>query len=82
MKFSPCGKFLATAGKDTHIKVWILRSSYKYYRDLIKNYNSNGKLVKQKIKIQLKPVFKNLDSADGSSNLAFVSYKLMFFIFF
>ena len=58
MKFSPCGKFLATAGKDTKIKVWILRSYYKYYKDLIKNYNNNGKVYPEMFLDMNKFLFK------------------------
>ena len=42
MKFSPCGKLLATAGKDQIIKIWVLSSFYHYFQDLIKKFNHSA----------------------------------------
>jgi len=36
MKFSNCGRLLATAGQDRLIRVWVLKSQLTYFQDLIK----------------------------------------------
>lgn len=41
IKFSPCGKLLATAGKDKTLKIWILRSCLEKFIELIKKNNNN-----------------------------------------
>ncbi|CAF1095106.1 unnamed protein product [Brachionus calyciflorus] len=41
MKFSPCGKLLATAGKDKKLTIWILKSSVEYFLDQIRKNNNN-----------------------------------------
>jgi len=37
MKFSSCGKLLASAGKDQIIRIWVLKSYYDYFNELTKN---------------------------------------------
>ncbi|KAF7256664.1 hypothetical protein EG68_07016 [Paragonimus skrjabini miyazakii] len=32
MRFSPCGRLLATAGYDRSIRIWVLRQWYSYFR--------------------------------------------------
>ena len=32
MKFSQCGQLLATAGQDTVLRIWVLRSAYNYFK--------------------------------------------------
>lgn len=32
MKFSTCGRLLATAGQDRILRVWVLRSAYAYFQ--------------------------------------------------
>lgn len=41
IKFSPCGKLLATAGKDKTLRIWILRSCLEQFIESIKNNNNN-----------------------------------------
>lgn len=42
MKFSPCGRLLASAGKDQIVRVWVLNSFHQHFAELIRNYkNSN-----------------------------------------
>jgi WD40 repeat protein len=36
MKFSNCGRLLATAGQDRLIRIWVLKSQLAYFQDLIK----------------------------------------------
>ena len=39
MKFSGCGKLLATGGKDQILRVWILKAFYAEFVDLKQRYN-------------------------------------------
>lgn len=32
MKFSTCGRLLATAGQDRILRVWVIRSAYAYFQ--------------------------------------------------
>lgn len=34
MRFSPCGRLLATAGYDRNIRIWVLRQWYSYFKRL------------------------------------------------
>eukprot|EP00095_Tigriopus_kingsejongensis_P010859 maker-scaffold592_size129239-snap-gene-0.21 protein:Tk10859 transcript:maker-scaffold592_size129239-snap-gene-0.21-mRNA-1 annotation:"wd repeat-containing protein 44-like" len=42
MRFSQCGQLLATAGKDTILRIWVLKSSYNYFKDMRARYNADG----------------------------------------
>jgi len=42
MKFSPCGKLLASVGKDQLIRVWALRTEYAKFTDLQSRYATNS----------------------------------------
>ena len=32
MRFSQCGQLLATAGQDKELRIWVLKSSYNYFK--------------------------------------------------
>ncbi|KAG5451764.1 WD repeat-containing protein 44 [Clonorchis sinensis] len=34
MRFSPCGRLLATAGYDRNIRIWVLRQWYSYFKQM------------------------------------------------
>ncbi|XP_059081839.1 WD repeat-containing protein 44-like isoform X3 [Tigriopus californicus] len=42
MRFSQCGQLLATAGKDTVLRIWVLKNSYDYFKDMRTRYNTDG----------------------------------------
>jgi hypothetical protein len=44
MKFSTCGKLLASAGKDQIIRIWVLKSFYEYFSDQISRQNNSESL--------------------------------------
>ncbi|CAH8521551.1 unnamed protein product [Heterobilharzia americana] len=37
MRFSPCGRLLATAGYDRNIRIWVLRQCYRYFKGMQRN---------------------------------------------
>ncbi|XP_067669114.1 WD repeat-containing protein 44-like isoform X1 [Haliotis asinina] len=39
MKFSPCGRLLATGGQDCVLRIWVLRSAYSYFDDIRQRYS-------------------------------------------
>ncbi|KAF0304525.1 WD repeat-containing protein 44 [Amphibalanus amphitrite] len=40
MKFSACGRLLATAGQDHVLRVWVLKSAYHYFCDMRTKYSA------------------------------------------
>uniref|UniRef100_A0A1B6FDJ7 WD repeat-containing protein 44 n=2 Tax=Proconiini TaxID=565685 RepID=A0A1B6FDJ7_9HEMI len=40
MKFSQCGRLLATAGQDKVLRVWVVRDAYTYFQDMRTKYNA------------------------------------------
>jgi WD40 repeat protein len=42
MKFSICGRLLATGGQDSVVRVWVLRSAYTFFHDLQSKYARIG----------------------------------------
>ena len=38
MKFSLCGRLLATAGQDCILRIWVLRDKYKYFYEMRRRY--------------------------------------------
>ncbi|XKL69385.1 hypothetical protein PGB90_007154 [Kerria lacca] len=40
MKFSCCGRLLATAGQDKILRIWVLRNAYSYFQDMRTRYNT------------------------------------------
>ncbi|KAK1788476.1 hypothetical protein P4O66_016001 [Electrophorus voltai] len=44
MKFSHCGRLLATAGQDNMVRIWVLKNAYDYFNNMRIKYNTEGKL--------------------------------------
>uniref|UniRef100_A0A1I7TLG8 WD repeat-containing protein 44 n=1 Tax=Caenorhabditis tropicalis TaxID=1561998 RepID=A0A1I7TLG8_9PELO len=42
IKFSICGKLMATAGQDSILRIWVVRSHLQYFTELRDKYSSNG----------------------------------------
>lgn len=40
MKFSVCGRLLATAGQDRVLRIWVVRNAYFYFQDMRTKYNA------------------------------------------
>uniref|UniRef100_A0A914XFA4 WD repeat-containing protein 44 n=1 Tax=Plectus sambesii TaxID=2011161 RepID=A0A914XFA4_9BILA len=45
VKFSLCGRLLATAGQDNMVRVWVLRNHYEYFNTMRERYNLETKRV-------------------------------------
>lgn len=43
MKFSLCGRLLATAGQDNIVRVWVLRNHLAYFNSMRERYNAQCK---------------------------------------
>lgn len=43
MKFSSCGRLLATAGQDKVLKIWVLKDAYPFFQDMRTKYNAEQK---------------------------------------
>ena len=44
MKFSTCGRLLATAGQDHLLRIWVVRNAYSYFLDMRNRYNAEMKV--------------------------------------
>ncbi|KAG5671766.1 hypothetical protein PVAND_001944 [Polypedilum vanderplanki] len=43
MKFSPCGRMLATGGQDKLLRIWVIKEAYQTFEELIKKFNADQK---------------------------------------
>uniref|UniRef100_A0A8C8CBD5 WD repeat-containing protein 44 n=1 Tax=Oncorhynchus tshawytscha TaxID=74940 RepID=A0A8C8CBD5_ONCTS len=44
MKFSHCGRLLATAGQDNVVRIWVLKNSFDYFNNMRAKYNTEGRI--------------------------------------
>ncbi|XP_076024384.1 WD repeat-containing protein 44 [Genypterus blacodes] len=44
MKFSHCGRLLATAGQDNVVRIWVLRTAFDYFNNMRLKYNTEGRV--------------------------------------
>lgn len=45
MKFSHCGRLLATAGQDNVVRIWVLKTAFDYFNNMRLKYNTEGNLI-------------------------------------
>lgn len=43
MKFSSCGRLLATAGQDRYLRIWVLKDAYPFFQEMRTKFNSDQK---------------------------------------
>ncbi|GFG30888.1 hypothetical protein Cfor_07452 [Coptotermes formosanus] len=69
MKFSSCGRLLATAGQDRVLRVWVVRNAFTYFQDMRTKYNAE--------KVSPTPSQESLVSQHSSEdpNAAFADMK-------
>ncbi|XP_010773527.1 WD repeat-containing protein 44-like [Notothenia coriiceps] len=44
MKFSHCGRLLATAGQDNVVRIWVLKTAFDYFNNMRMKYNTEGRV--------------------------------------
>ncbi|KAJ8405218.1 hypothetical protein AAFF_G00322090 [Aldrovandia affinis] len=44
MKFSHCGRLLATAGQDNVVRIWVLKNAFDYFNNMRMKYNTEGRV--------------------------------------
>ncbi|KAJ0004449.1 hypothetical protein NQD34_010663 [Periophthalmus magnuspinnatus] len=44
MKFSHCGRLLATAGQDNVVRIWVLKTAFDYFHNMRIKYNTEGRV--------------------------------------
>ncbi|XP_054481241.1 WD repeat-containing protein 44 [Anoplopoma fimbria] len=44
MKFSHCGRLLATAGQDNVVRIWVLKIAFDYFNNMRLKYNTDGRV--------------------------------------
>ena len=42
MKFSHCGRLLASAGQDNVVRIWVLKNAFDYFNNMRIKYNTEG----------------------------------------
>lgn len=42
MKFSHCGRLLASAGQDNIVRIWALKNAFDYFNNMRMKYNTEG----------------------------------------
>lgn len=47
MKFSHCGRLLATAGQDNMVRIWVLKTAFDYFNNMRLKYNTEGSLISE-----------------------------------
>lgn len=52
MKFSHCGRLLATAGQDNVVRIWVLKTAFDYFNNMRLKYNTEGNAVICKLNSQ------------------------------
>lgn len=45
MKFSHCGRLLATAGQDNVVRIWVLKTAFDYFNNMRLKYNTEGNAI-------------------------------------
>lgn len=45
MKFSHCGRLLASAGQDNLVRIWVLKTAFDYFNNMRMKYNSEGEAI-------------------------------------
>ncbi|KAI1903611.1 hypothetical protein AGOR_G00028990 [Albula goreensis] len=44
MKFSHCGRLLATAGQDNVVRIWVLKNAFDFFYNMRMRYNTEGRV--------------------------------------
>uniref|UniRef100_A0A8C5JY03 WD repeat-containing protein 44 n=1 Tax=Jaculus jaculus TaxID=51337 RepID=A0A8C5JY03_JACJA len=44
MKFSHCGRLLASAGQDNVVRIWALKNAFDYFNNMRMKYNTEGRI--------------------------------------
>ncbi|XP_020819077.1 WD repeat-containing protein 44 isoform X2 [Phascolarctos cinereus] len=44
MKFSHCGRLLASAGQDNVVRIWTLKNAFDYFNNMRMKYNTEGRV--------------------------------------
>ncbi|XP_060105959.1 WD repeat-containing protein 44 [Heteronotia binoei] len=44
MKFSHCGRLLASAGQDNVVRIWVLKNAFDYFNNMRMKYNTEGRV--------------------------------------
>ncbi|KAL2094229.1 hypothetical protein ACEWY4_008948 [Coilia grayii] len=44
MKFSHCGRLLATAGQDNMVRIWVLKNAFDFFNNMRIKYNTEGRV--------------------------------------
>ncbi|KAM3827462.1 WD repeat-containing protein 44 [Vipera latastei] len=66
MKFSHCGRLLASAGQDNLVRIWVLKTAFDYFNNMRMKYNSEGR-------VSPSPSQESLNSAKSDNDMGVCS---------
>ncbi|GCC36437.1 hypothetical protein chiPu_0014931 [Chiloscyllium punctatum] len=64
MKFSHCGRLLATAGQDNVVRIWVLKNAWDYFNNMRMKYNTEGR-------VSPSPSQESLNSSKSDTDTAY-----------
>ncbi|EYB90389.1 hypothetical protein Y032_0221g2588 [Ancylostoma ceylanicum] len=68
VRFSVCGRLMATAGQDNMIRVWVARSHLKYFLQMRERYQQKASDPSGSPGHEFQPAFRDVDSLRPSSS--------------
>nr|NVI79847.1 putative WD repeat-containing protein 44 [Cucujiformia] len=69
MKFSCCGRLLATAGQDKVLRIWVVRDAYPFFQDMRTKYNAE--------KVSPTPSQESLVSHHSAETATFAAFEAL-----
>ncbi|XP_077141478.1 WD repeat-containing protein 44 [Ranitomeya variabilis] len=64
MKFSHCGRLLASAGQDNVVRIWVLKNAFDYFNNMRIKYNTEGR-------VSPSPSQESLNSSKSDTDAAY-----------
>ncbi|XP_069799341.1 WD repeat-containing protein 44 [Dendropsophus ebraccatus] len=64
MKFSHCGRLLASAGQDNIVRIWVLKNAFDYFNNMRIKYNTEGR-------VSPSPSQESLNSSKSDTDAAY-----------
>ncbi|XP_061092392.1 WD repeat-containing protein 44 [Conger conger] len=67
MKFSHCGRLLATAGQDNVVRIWVLKNAFDYFNNMRIKYNTEGRVSPSPSQESLNSSKSDTDGVSGAT---------------
>lgn len=70
MKFSHCGRLLASAGQDNIVRIWALKNAFDYFNNMRMKYNTEGR-------VSPSPSQESLSSSKSDTDMGVCSHFIV-----